>query len=102
MTTKRLANVISCHAWSQDCATLAFCPNNHEVHVFTCALDTCAVEPLAVLEEHTQLVADMDWGRGDQFVSCSHDSSAVVWTKEGSSWTPDLVIALSSYHAHLF
>ena len=72
------------------------CPNNHEVHVFAVSRDTNTLEQTAVLEEHSQLVADIDWGRGDQFVSCSHDSTATVWTKEGGTWTPDPVIAVSS------
>jgi WD40 repeat protein len=91
MGAERLANAISCHAWGEDCATLAVCPNSHEIHIYEATAQGKALQRTAVLTEHSQLVSSLDWGRGSQFVSCSHDSTAFVWSRDGSSWTPELV-----------
>lgn len=46
-----------------------------------------------ILSEHTQLVADLDWGpRTGQLLSASHDRNAFVWKNNGDVWEPVLVV----------
>ena len=97
MAVDRLANVISCHAWSQDCATLALCPNSHEIHLYEATGEGKGLNRTVVLEEHSQLVSSLDWGSCNQFVSCSHDSTAFVWSRAEGLWTPELVQYVSKH-----
>lgn len=90
MTSPRLANAISAHSWSTDEATLALSPNSSEIYVYR-ASEHGRLKRQCVLRDHSQTVSGIDWNREGSFASCSHDSSAYVWTQSGESWKPELV-----------
>ena len=85
----RLANVISAHSWSPDESTLALSPNSSEIYVYRASQGV--LQKQCTLREHSQLVLDIHWNRQSSFASCSHDSSAYVWTWSGVAWKPELV-----------
>ncbi|AQK76201.1 Actin-related protein 2/3 complex subunit 1A [Zea mays] len=75
----QFAECITCHAWSPDQSMIAFCPNNHEVHIYKFFTDKW--EKLHVLSK----------GIGGYIYIFSFDLR-YVWTQEGSDWIPTLVI----------
>lgn len=80
---------IACHAWNKDKSLIAVCPNNNEIHIF----ETTTWKRVHVLSEHDLLVSALDWSHvSNKIVSCSHDRNAFVWTLEGETWKPALVI----------
>ncbi len=89
--SNRLASVISCHGWNSDGTILAICPNNSEIHLYEAVGSGGAFARTTILKQHRQLVSSIDWNRGGSFVSCSHDSTAFVWSRDGDQWTPDVV-----------
>ena len=93
----RLANAISAHSWSPDETTLALSPNSTEIHVYQ-ASEQGILQKHLTLREHSQLVSGIDWNREGAFASCSHDSSAYVWTRDGDAWKPELVHIVTSKH----
>ena len=93
----RLANAISAHSWSPDETTLALSPNSSDIHVYQ-ASEQGVLTKQCTLREHSQLVSDIHWNREGSFASCSHDSSAYVWTRNGDAWKPELVRIVSIIH----
>ncbi|CAD6248975.1 unnamed protein product [Miscanthus lutarioriparius] len=78
-------------AWRSSSAVIAFCPNNHEVHIYKFFTDKW--EKLHVLSKHDQIVSGIDWSKSsNKIVTVSHDRNSYVWTQEGSDWVPTLVI----------
>lgn len=94
----RLANAISTHSWSPDETTLALSPSSSEIHVYQ-ASKLGVLKKYCTLREHSQLVSDVDWNREGSFASCSHDSSAYVWTRNGDAWKPELVQLVPPVHS---
>ena len=90
MNTRRIVNCISAHSWSPDQATLALSPNSSEILVYHASEDG-NLKKHCVLKQHSQVVSSIDWNREGSFASCSHDSSAYVWSRSASAWTPELV-----------
>lgn len=46
-----------------------------------------------MLSEHSLPVTGLDWApRTNRIVSCSQDKDAFVWTPDGPSWKPELVL----------
>ena len=86
----RLSNAISTHSWSPDETILALSPNSSEIYVYE-ASERGVVKKHCTLREHSQLVSDIHWNTEGSFASCSHDSSAYVWTRSGDAWKPELV-----------
>lgn len=95
MTLRRLVNAISAHSWSPDEATLALCPNNSEIHLYR-ASEHGTLKKQCILREHSQVVSAIDWNRDGSFASCSHDSSAYYWRRDGDAWKPELVDPLAA------
>ncbi len=93
----RLANAISAHSWSSDDTTLALSPNSSEIYVYQASKEG-VLKKQCTLREHSQLVSDIDWNREGSFASCSHDSSAYVWTRNGDAWKPELVQTVPFVH----
>ena len=88
---KRLAPVISCHAWNADGTKLALSPNNNEIWIMARSGNDFKLEHK--LTEHDQIVTGLDWApKTNRLLSCSQDRNAYVWTFEGNSWKPVLVI----------
>ena len=95
----RLANAISAHSWSPDENSLALSPNSSEIHVYRASVGV--LQRQCTLREHSQLVSDIDWNKQNSFASCSHDSSAYVWTWNGVAWKPELVRRAHSVTLHI-
>jgi actin related protein 2/3 complex subunit 1A/1B len=70
---------------------MAFCPDNHEIHIYKKA--GSGWEKEEILDEHDHLVTGIDWApKSNRIVSCSQDRNAYVWTQQGGKWKPTLVI----------
>jgi actin related protein 2/3 complex subunit 1A/1B len=95
---KKLAPVISAHAWNWDRTMCAVSPNNNKIHIYTgCDNPDVSKWELAydLSSEHTMQVSALDWSPvTNKLVSCSHDRNAFVWTysEESGVWEPSLVI----------
>jgi len=82
---------VTCHAWNKDRSYLAFCPDNHEVHIYKKTGNT--YEPDTVLVDHDQVVTGIDWApNSNRIVTCSQDRNAYVWNFQAGKWEPTLVI----------
>ncbi|XP_042393826.1 actin-related protein 2/3 complex subunit 1A-like [Zingiber officinale] len=87
----QFAQCITCHAWSPDRSMVAFCPNNHEVHIYKFFGEKW--ERIHVLQKHDQIVSGIDWSiKTNKIVTVSHDRNSYVWNQEASEWVPTLVI----------
>ncbi|KAL9272534.1 Actin-related protein [Drosera capensis] len=87
----KLAQCITCHAWSPDHSMIALCPNNEEVHIYRTSGGTW--ERLHVLQKHDQIVSGIDWSsKSNRLVTVSHDRNSYVWNQEATEWVPTLVI----------
>ncbi|KAJ8509944.1 hypothetical protein OPV22_000378 [Ensete ventricosum] len=87
----QFAQCITCHAWSPDQSMVAFCPNNHEVHIYKLFGEKW--ERVHLLQKHDQIVSGIDWSiRSNKIVTVSHDRNSYVWNQEASEWVPTLVI----------
>ncbi|CAL8463697.1 g3231 [Coccomyxa elongata] len=91
MSQQRVTSVISSHGWNSECTILAVCPNNNEIHLYEVVSGENTLSRTTTLQQHRQLVSSISWNRGGSFVSCSHDSTAFVWSLEGDRWTPEPV-----------
>lgn len=86
-----LVEPISCHAWNKDRTQIAFCPNNHEVHIYK--KDGNKWTKVHELKEHNGQVTGIDWApESNRIVTCGTDRNAYVWTLKGDTWKPTLVI----------
>ncbi|XP_005992376.1 actin-related protein 2/3 complex subunit 1B-B [Latimeria chalumnae] len=86
-----LLEPISCHAWNKDKTQLAFCPNNHDVHIYS--KDGTKWTKIHELKGHSGQVTGIDWApESNRIVTCGTDRNAYVWTLKGNVWKPTLVI----------
>jgi actin related protein 2/3 complex, subunit 1A/1B len=70
---------------------VAVCPNDNTIQIYAVSGKEFTLE--ATLKEHDHLVTGLDWAhQTNRIVSCSQDRNAYVWTFEGGSWKPVLVI----------
>eukprot|EP00250_Pteridium_aquilinum_P006817 c16657_g1_i1 orf=82-1233(-) len=94
VTSHQLAGAITCHVWNADLSMVAICPNNNEVHIYKASPAPESVwEKVYVLQQHDQLISGIDWGAiSNKIVTASHDRNSYVWSFEGDSWNPTLVI----------
>ncbi|KAK9153128.1 hypothetical protein Sjap_000608 [Stephania japonica] len=91
IASHKLAQCITCHAWSPDQTMVAFCPNNNEVHIYRLVEDKW--EKVHVLQKHDQIISGIDWSaRSNKIVTVSHDRNSYVWNQEEAEWVPTLVI----------
>lgn len=97
-SVKKIAKVISCHAFNWDRSMCAVCPNSNQVKIYSgCNNPDVTTWELAydLSSEHTMLVSGIDWSPvTNKIVTCSHDRNAFVWTYNDTSaeWEPSLVI----------
>jgi len=90
-TPKRLAPVITCHAWNADGTKLAICPNDNTIQIYAKNGNDFKLEH--TLTEHDQVVTGIDWApKSNRIVTCSQDRNAYVWTLTNNAWKPVLVI----------
>ena len=90
----RLEDKITVHAWNDDRTQLAVCPNDRTVVIFRkpAAADG-EWERLATLAEHDQQVTAVAWApKTNRILTTSQDRNSYVWSHEGGSWKPMLVI----------
>jgi len=88
---QQLATCVTCHAWNKDRSLLAFCPDNHEVHIYKKSGN--GYEKDTILTEHDQVVTGIDWAHNsNRIVTCSQDRNAYVWNFKDGKWQPTLVI----------
>lgn len=94
IATHQLASCITCHVWNSDLSMVAVCPNSNEVHIYKASPAVDSVwERVYVLQKHDQLISGIDWGPiSNRLVTASHDRNSYVWSLEGNSWNPTLVI----------
>ncbi|XP_073314066.1 actin-related protein 2/3 complex subunit 1A-like [Primulina huaijiensis] len=91
VSVHQFAQCITCHVWSPDESTVAFCPNNNEVHIYKLLEEKW--EKIHVLQKHDQIVSGIDWSRSsNRIVTVSHDRNSYVWSQEMTQWVPTLVI----------
>ena len=90
----RVEDKITCHAWNADRSMLAVCPNNNEVHIFKKPPQTEDTwTRVHILKEHDALVTEIAWApKTNRILTTAQDRNAYVWTLEGDSWKPMLVI----------
>jgi actin related protein 2/3 complex subunit 1A/1B len=82
---------VSCHAWNKDRTQVALSLNNSEVQIHHFSGGKWTLTD--TLTDHSQRVTGIDWGaKTNQLVTCAADCNAYVWKKEGSKWTPALVV----------
>lgn len=92
-----IAYCITAHCWNKQGTHVAVCPNNEKVLIYSApsrTSDSSTWTLVSTLEEHTGLVAGIDWSHENQIVTCGHDRNAYVWsydTKE-NEWKPTLVV----------
>lgn len=89
----RFAETISCHAWNADGTKIALCPNDNTILIYAKDGNDWKLEH--TLDEHTQIVTGLDWGKKqNRILSCSQDRNAYVWTLDtkANEWKPTLVI----------
>jgi len=90
----RVADQITCHAWNVDCSLLAVCPNNNEVHIFKKPEQPEeSWTKVYTLKEHDALITEIAWApRTNRILTTAQDRNAYVWSLEGDTWKPMLVI----------
>lgn len=90
----RVADQVTCHAWNADCSLLAVCPNNHQVFIFKKPVQPEDVwEKVYTLSEHDQLITEIAWApKTNRILTTAQDRNAYVWSLEGDTWKPMLVI----------
>ena len=90
----RVADQVTCHAWNADCSLLAVCPNNNEVHIFQKPLQPEEMwTKFYVLKEHDALITEIAWApKSNRILTTAQDRNAYVWSLEGDTWKPMLVI----------
>lgn len=95
MTICKVADGVSCHAWSPDRKRIALCPNNEKILIYKNA-DQPDFSKWVLEHEllgHDLVVSALDWSPvHDKIVSCSHDRNAFVWTLTEGKWTCSLAI----------
>jgi actin related protein 2/3 complex subunit 1A/1B len=90
-SVNRLATSISAHSWNGAGDLLALCPNTNEIHIYR--YDGTNFDLLESLNEHDAIVTSIAWAPNtNRILSCSQDRNAYVWTNDGTSWLPTLVI----------
>ncbi|KAL3627045.1 hypothetical protein CASFOL_028408 [Castilleja foliolosa] len=81
VSVHQFAQCITCHDWSPDHSMIAFCPNNHEVHIYK--LMGGKWEKIHVLHKHDQIVSGIDWGiSSNRIVTVAHDKNSRVVRQE--------------------
>ncbi|KAJ1562354.1 protein 2 3 complex subunit [Cladochytrium tenue] len=97
---------ITCHAFNKDRSMVAICPNSRDVHIYKKSGSSWAVThvlsevdpavaanafyPTAI---HTLLVTSIDWApETNKIVTCGQDRDAYVWSFDGQTWKPQLVL----------
>ncbi|KAJ3222601.1 Polycomb protein sop-2 [Clydaea vesicula] len=79
------------HSFNKDRSYLAVSPNSNEVHIFKKSGTNW--EFVYNLAEHDKLVTGIDWApNSNRIVTCSQDRNAYVWSFDGQSWKPELVM----------
>jgi len=82
---------ITCHAFNKDRKKIAISQNNNEVHIYQLAQGKW--NKIHTLSEHGQRVNGIDWApNSNRIVTCGADRNAYVWTEQGGTWRPALVI----------
>ena len=103
-----ISDPITSHSWNKDrsralpsrrahpliifvAVELAICPNNNEIHIYQKQGGTWV--QAHILAQHDQLVTAVDWAHNtNRIVTASQDRNAYVWTLEGDTWKPTLVL----------
>lgn len=84
-------DAISCHAWNKDRTQLAVSLNSPMVEIHK--LSGGKWNLLDSLTGHSQRVTGIDWAtKSNLIVTCGADCNAYVWTQQGSTWAPALVV----------
>lgn len=82
---------ITCHAWNKDKTQIALSPNSKEVLIYTKIDNTWQLTQ--TLSEHTSKVLSIDWAPiSNNIVTCGADKNAYVWSFDGRTWKPELVV----------
>lgn len=82
---------ITCHAWNRDNTQIALSPNSKEVLIFK--RNGSGWIKTQTLTEHSSKVLSIDWApNSDRIVTCGSDKNAYVWSFDGQSWKPELVV----------
>lgn len=82
---------LTCHAWNKDNSQIALSPNSKEVIIFKKIGSTWT--KFQTLTEHSSKVLSIDWApQSDRIVTCGADKNAYVWSLDGQTWKPELVV----------
>jgi actin related protein 2/3 complex subunit 1A/1B len=106
---------ITCHAWNKDKTRkkpvylafakimttlknkkfykkeIALSPNSKEVLIYTKTGNTWQLTQ--TLNEHSSKVLSIDWApQSNNIVTCGADKNAYVWSFDGRTWKPELVV----------
>jgi actin related protein 2/3 complex subunit 1A/1B len=93
--SRKIANCVTCHAWSSDRKQIAICPNTEDLLIYSNATgaETSLWKLEHTLKGHDLVVSAIDWSPvHNKLVSCSHDRNAFVWTFKNGEWKPSLSI----------